>query len=171
MHRIFLFVFVSLALMSTSVWGEFYKYLDKEGNVHFTDDYNQVPMDQRENVKGYEEHVPEENTPSTASGAPAEAEPPDSAVNKNRGGSGLDAKMQELDRRKAELAREYEVLVNENERLAEVKKNIQTTEDAAQYNEQIRQLNARIKAHDQKRKQWFEDVEAYNSQVAEQSQK
>jgi hypothetical protein len=172
MHRICFLILPILLFVSTSVWGEFYKYTDKDGNVHFTDDYNQVPVDQRENVTGYREHVTDETAGAvTAPAAPGDPDAPQPSVSRNSGNAGLDAVVQELDRRKAALAREYEALIRENERLAEIKKNIQTTEETARYNEQVKQLNAKIRAHDQKRKQWFNDVEAYNAQVAEQSQK
>ena len=35
---------------------EFYKYVDDKGHVHFTDDFNQVPADQRKQVREYEEY-------------------------------------------------------------------------------------------------------------------
>ena len=35
-------------LISPFALAESYKYYDEQGNVHFTDDYNKVPLDQRE---------------------------------------------------------------------------------------------------------------------------
>ena len=43
----------------TAYIGNFYTvewYYDEKGNVHFTDDYNKVPSNQRENVEEYQEH-------------------------------------------------------------------------------------------------------------------
>jgi hypothetical protein len=172
MNRISLVIALSILLCAPSLWAEFYKYYDQNGNVYFTDDYNQVPTDQRDKVEGYSEYVNEENKAAPNPTGPQDAlEAPQGAANAGVGNAGLDAKIQQLDRRKMELAREYDGLIKENQRLAEIKNSIQTTEDAANYNEQIKQLNARIKAHDQKRKQWFSDVEAYNAEVASQSQK
>jgi len=52
---------------------QFYRYLDKQGQVRFTDDINQVPEDQRIQVRSYE---------SSSSNAPEAASSEVSAENK-----------------------------------------------------------------------------------------
>ena len=42
---------VDIVLLAVPASGEFYKYVDKQGNIHFTDDWNQVPPDQRDSVE------------------------------------------------------------------------------------------------------------------------
>jgi hypothetical protein len=48
---------VSLAIAGPA-WAQFYKYLDKHGNVRFTDDINQVPENQRVKARSYVESEP-----------------------------------------------------------------------------------------------------------------
>ncbi len=47
-------------LFSPVASAEIYKYYDEQGNIHFTDDYNKVPADQRNDVKGYKEVISDE---------------------------------------------------------------------------------------------------------------
>ena len=58
-------------LIGSPVSADFYKYYDADGNVHFTDDYNQVPPEQREDVDQYEETAEEESTSGEAAGGDA----------------------------------------------------------------------------------------------------
>ena len=53
-------VVFALILISPVAQAEFYKYYDEQGNVHFTDDYNKVPENQRQKVEGFDEVISEE---------------------------------------------------------------------------------------------------------------
>jgi len=55
MNLIKLFICLIILFFSITVSAEFYKYVDENGNTHFTDDFNKVPEDQRAGLKGYEE--------------------------------------------------------------------------------------------------------------------
>ena len=154
---------------------EFYKYYDTSGNVHFTDDFNKVPENQRANVKGYDEYR-QENEESTATAQdPAhqgQESKADHFTNEKAGdGKGVDfnSDLKILDQRKAELASEYESLMQENAQLASMKKTVKNKSDADRYNERVRKLNENLKEHDRKRKQFFSDVEDYNARVAQEN--
>ncbi len=44
---------LSLLLFSMSASAEYYRYIDKDGNVHFTDDLTNVPENQRTDIHEY----------------------------------------------------------------------------------------------------------------------
>ena len=163
---------VSLVFVSAAA-AEFYKYYDSSGNVHFTDDFNKVPENQRDNVKGYDEYQQEKEESSTAAQDPASQESMTGHSNSDKSEDGkkvdFDSDLNILDQRKAELAREYESLMQENAQLAALKKTVKNKSDADIYNERVRKLNESLKEHDLKRKQFFSDVEDYNARIAQEN--
>ena len=152
---------------------EFYKYYDEKGNVHFTDDYNKVPANQRQNVEGYREYrSSHDKSKATDTNMGSENMTVDRGTGeKERSGKKVDfgSELKLLDQRKAELAKEYETLMQENAQLASVKKTVKTKADADGYNERVRKLNESLKEHDRKRKEFFADVEDYNARVAKEN--
>jgi len=149
---------------------EFYKYVDEKGNVHFTDDFNKVPADQRKQVREYEEYrQPEPVKASQAKvdpvGEPGVDETAASEPRDDDGSLDFDKQLKALDQRKADLTAEYEALLKENAHLNEMKKTVKNKADADKYNESVRNLNAKLQAHDRKRKEFFTDVENYNARV------
>jgi hypothetical protein len=169
MHRLLWVTCLAVIICATPAVAEFYKYYDANGNVHFTDDYNKVPADQRPNVKGYVETEKSDGPDATAENP--ENKEPKAAASEGKdeagGKSDYEARVKELDQRKETLKDERKTLMEENARLAELRKNIKTTEDTAQYNEKVRDLNQRFKAHDERFQQFTKDVEEYNRQVGE----
>ena len=160
-------------LLTNAASAEFYKYYDEKGNVHFTDDYNKVPASQRQNVEEYREHR-SSNDESKATDTITENENMTvdrATAEKDKRGKKVDfgGELKLLDQRKAELAREYETLMQENAQLAAVKKSVKTKADADSYNERVRKLNESLKEHDRKRKEFFSDVEDYNTKVAKEN--
>jgi len=168
-------IFIPLVFMvfASAASAEFYKYYDKKGNVHFTDDYNKVPEDQRNNVEGYEEYRRENEESATPAQDPHRQEAGSNRSVGDNGGDGkevdFDNELKILDQRKADLATEYEDLMQENAQLAELKKTVKNKADADSYNERVQNLNESLKEHDRKRKEFFSDVEAYNARVAEEN--
>ncbi|HHP7235426.1 MAG TPA: DUF4124 domain-containing protein [Desulfobacterales bacterium] len=150
---------------------EFYKYVDEQGNIHFTDDFNKVPIDQREGVQGYVEAVTESPEPDGAPGDASEASESSEGAADQKQDYSFDQKMSELNQRKTELTSEYEALMEENKQLKEMRQSIKTKEEADKYNESVRSLNERLKEHDQKRKAFYSEVEDYNKRVSEVNRK
>jgi hypothetical protein len=77
MHRIFRFLFIAffLALIGPLAfpWGgaaeaAFYKYVDKKGNVHFTDRFESIPEEYRNQIKEYKEMKQPEAPPPQEKG-------------------------------------------------------------------------------------------------------
>ena len=71
-----IFIVITFLMFSVSASAEFYKYVDDDGNVRFTDDINQVPEAQRSQIRSYiesenqepaEQEVTQVNKPEQAS--------------------------------------------------------------------------------------------------------
>jgi hypothetical protein len=185
-------------LISPVAMAEFYKYYDEQGNVHFTDDYNNVPEDQRKEVEGFNEVISDETDTMNAesAGEPSKeseearetvetevaedteeteadfsAETADNSENTAAESSKYDfeGKIKEFGQRKDELAQEYEELMKQNSELVEEKKKAKTAVDIQRYNERAADLNRKFKEHDGKRKQLFSEVEDHNTKVSEEN--
>lgn len=167
-------------LFSPVASAEIYKYYDEQGNIHFTDDYNKVPADQRNNVKGYKEVISDETdevNPETADRGTEETEEEpqeEGAQNPTNNAAksakyDFEVKIKEFDQRKDELALEYESLMQQNSALTQEKKKAKTAADIKRYNERAADLNKRLKEHDSKRKLLFSEVEDYNMKVNEEN--
>ena len=175
MTRTIIIVAFVFLLCAGSASAEFYKYLDEKGNVHFTDDFNKVPAEQRERVRGYEEYRQQENpVASPTQKEPAGGADSDEVASRAAPDEGephdFDDRLKALDQRKAELASEYEALMRENAHLNDIKKTVKNRADADRYNEGVRSLNAKLQEHDRKRKEFFSDVEEYNARVGQANQ-
>ncbi len=135
MNLIKLLICLITILFSTTVFAEFYKYVDENGNTHFTDDFNQVPEDQRAGLKGYEESTSDSNTDIVEKKAEKEE--------KAEGNVDL-KKLQKFHDRlsgtRSQLMEEYDKIENERKKIIEDKKSAKTSEDAINANEKIKQL-------------------------------
>jgi hypothetical protein len=157
-------------LFTVSASAEFYKYYDKNGNVHFTDDFNKVPPEQRAGVKGYEEILTTDEEKKEQTVAEPQPDANEGGKAQKKSDYDLNSKIKDLDKRKTELAAEYEKLMKENEAVAKMRKEVKTRADAKKYNDTVRALNEKLKEHDKKRKAFYADVEEYNAKVAELNQ-
>ncbi len=72
----------------------FYKYVDKNGTVHFTDSYESIPVEYRDQIKTLRE--PQTSTPSLSPGEQEKKKEGETAVEEPG------AKAQELERKEAE---------------------------------------------------------------------
>ena len=167
-----LLMFLIILLFSAAAFAEFYKYYDENGNVHFTDDYNKVPVDQRANIRGYEESQTLDDEEQFAEDVSQEENVQSPEAETEKGNEyDFDAKMKEFDQIKKELSQEYETLMKENAKLAEEKKNVKTADDIRRYNEQIANLNKKIADHDRKRNEFFTTIQSHNEKVAKENVK
>lgn len=174
MNRFKIFIVIGFLVFAGAAAAEFYKYTDENGNIRFTDDINQIPPDQREKAKGYQEFQSETEEASQSSVDGDTTSEKDETVQGSEAGKSenfdFDNELKTLDKRKAELASEYDSLMQENARLAEDKKTVKNKADAEKYNERVRVLNEKLKDHDRKRREFFGDVEDYNARVAKENQ-
>ena len=51
MSKIKSIILAATVLLSFAAQAEIYKYVDDQGNIHFTDDLNQVPVEQRDSIE------------------------------------------------------------------------------------------------------------------------
>ena len=168
MNQMLVLVLSFAFLIAAPVSAEYYKYYDENGNLRFTDDINQIPPDQRNQVKTYTsiepQDEPQETTESSADNQPASEQEGEEGKPFNQEG-----RVKELDAIKTELTNEYKALSEENTRLAEMKKKIKTTDDVKKYNAAAKKLIEKQKEHERKRKAYFSAVEEYNAKVDSQN--
>ena len=172
-------------VIGSPVSAEFYKYYDADGNVHFTDDYNQVPPEQREDVEQYDETINEEASSGEAAAEDAgeesleeadtaeaeEGEEDDELGSETADTQAYDvqAKASEFEERKAEIEKEYQELVEEKERLNKMARDIKTQKQlkASGYNKSVEALNERMQEHDQKRQGLVSEIQQHNARMSE----
>jgi len=147
-----------IIFMSTPVLGEFYRYADESGNVKYTDDLGQVPVEQRPTAKTYIESkgIPEEKT--DVSDAEKEKTAQDSTAE-------LDQIKIQLDKEKLELEKEYEALMKEQDALSETAKKAKTRVLVQKFNKSALAFNEKTVAYAKKRRALDERIVKYNSEV------
>jgi chromosome segregation ATPase len=134
---------------------EFYRYVDRHGNIIFTDDLSKVPPDQRDKVQAYEES---HSTESTVSPEAIEAAADNS-------GTQIETERQHLQKREKSLHQEYENLMTERAQLDEQKAEAVTSDQIRDYNEKIVQFNTRIQAYEEQRDAYDADLKTFNTRL------
>ena len=164
---------VSLMLsFAAAASAEFYKYIDKDGRVRFTDNYYQVPEDQRKRMEKYIEYKEKsgdqakerEREDLSSKEDPGETE-------KNKVQMNLDETRNRLESTRQELLLEYEALMKEKEQLETERKNSPKTRKATEeYNKKASALNRSVKEYEDKLAVHNREVESYNAKVNEKSE-
>ena len=169
-----IFIIITFLMFSASAAAEFYKYTDEDGNVHLTDDINQVPAEQRAKIRSYVESVsPEpaeqptnEENQSEQADTDQQSNFPD--LSEDESESLEDAKRR-IDALKSEIDQEYEALLKEKEQLAKTKTKAKTKEQIIEYNKKVDSLNQRVVSYEKKGKEYKAQVDAYNQRVTGQN--
>jgi len=167
-----IFVLISFLLFSASASAEFYKYLDENGNVRFTDDINQVPEEQRAKISSYVESESPEPAPEQAATPDSQQEPaqPENTaelVEEDAGKESLEAAKERIEALKQELEEEYKALVEEGKQLNKERKAALNNEQRLEFNRKVDEYNKRGESYQAKQKEFEAQIEAYNARINE----
>ena len=167
-------IFMIIVLLSAPASAQFYKYVDEDGNIRFTDDINQVPAGQRATVKSYEEAVSEPEVENQADQSDSQGSTNAQQTTATAAASveidlgDLDAAYNQLKALREEIDNEYNELIEEKETLAKEKTEAKTREQVLEYNAKVEKFNERARDHQQKSKKYEAQVDAYNASVSQQ---
>ncbi|MCU0558448.1 MAG: DUF4124 domain-containing protein [Desulfobacterales bacterium] len=140
-------------LLAVPCWAEFYKYIDPQGNVHFTDDLTRVPANQLGSLRSYggQGGVAQLPAGSRPVSAPSPTSPPLSAAGGERGQSAARGEYDPSEQsRKQALEKDYQTLLEEKASLEKEKEQVgqksrvRRNSSAKALNKKIQALNAEI---------------------------
>lgn len=162
-------ILVAAILAALPVNAEFYKYVDENGNIRFTDDITVVPRDQREKLREYEDYVnesDEDSTPPDADSAAPAAETPEPEPEQAQGtNEEITAQGKRLEKEKAALDTEYKALMDARRMLEERRGEFRTKSAIKEYETQILELNKRNAAYEAKRQAYDQEALEYNTKI------
>lgn len=158
---------LSLLLFSMSASAEYYRYIDKDGNVHYTDDLTNVPENQRTDIH---EYTGFQGDPNDQQQDDQKAEKSQPLIEKEQIKDKQDTDdfseiKQHLDQEKEKLDQEYRALMEEKKEIAKNKNKYRSKSRAKKYNEVILEFNEKIEDYERRKKLFNEEVEQYNERV------
>jgi len=168
---------LTVASFPTVARGEFYRYIDGNGNVRFTDNLANVPPEQRTRVEEYKEVVPdrpslkEEEAKGKGQDEGKGTEPEaaeGTAKTDTETGSAMDDGKTEAMRQKLKdeglrLQEEYDALMEEREKLDKAASTRLTPAAQRGLVDKIKDFNARIQDYEKRRETHNKAVEAYQT--------
>jgi hypothetical protein len=166
---------LTLIGLSSFASAEFYRYVDKEGKVLFTDNLANVPEDQRPAVDQfddfYPESTPENETEATLpEGDLEQSEETDVKETAEALQEDLEVWAQRLNETGVKLRKEYESLMQRKEELDKpIDAGLSLPERKA-LAEEKRAFNKQIEDYEKRRQAFDEEAEAYNTRVGKEAQ-
>ncbi len=158
---------LSLLLFSMSASAEYYRYIDKDGNVHYTDDLTNVPENQRTDIHEYTGFQDDSYDDQKDEQKDEKSQPlieKEQVKNKPDINDFSEIKKR-LDQEKEKLDEEYRALMEEKKEIAKGKNKYRSKSRAKKYNKVILEFNEKIEDYERRKKLFNEEVEKYNKQV------
>ena len=158
---------LSLLLFSMSASAEYYRYIDKDGNVHYTDDLTNVPENQRTDIHEYTGFQDDSYDHQKDEQKDEKSQPliEKEQVKNKPGINDFSEIKKRLDQEKEKLDEEYRALMEEKKEIAKGKNKYRSKSRAKKYNKVILEFNEKIEDYERRKKLFNEEVEKYNIQV------
>jgi len=171
MRIIYALLIVFLAMFPASTFAQLYRYTDKNGVRHFTDNLADVPENQRLKVQSYPEAVKNSKSDDRAPRAGKNQTRQSSTADKDkRNQTKIDEDHdltlpERLRKVKVELDKEHAEIMKQRQDLSKGREILTTQTESKSYKEKEVQFNNRIVDFDKRQKLYQEKVEAYNKEV------
>jgi len=182
MKKLTLTIAIVFLVFAGPVTAQFYRYIDRNGNLRFTDDYNKVPVEQRANIREYHESGKGSASPSIetltetektqTTDAESSASPTFGLVaTADDGTISLKDFRTQIEKMKEQLDAEYLTLAKEKDILAQKRDLKRTQEELAAYNKSVDAFNQRAENYEQMSGKLSKLVDEYNALVSEKNAK
>ncbi len=151
-----------LFLFSATVSAEFYRFVDKDGTIHYTDDLNKVPENQLPGIQKYKEYE------SDTRFQPANGQESKKSQTEK---TDIFKKQKQIIQRKAVLDEEFQMLVEEKEALEAEKESLAKKprwirrRKTIELNIRADKLNEKIKNYERKKDTFNNEVDASKTTV------
>jgi hypothetical protein len=175
-------ILVVFLVFAGPVTAQFYRYVDQNGNLRFTDDYNKVPVEQRGNIREYQESFKDPDTSSKESvtetkrsqetGTESSVNPTFGVVaTADDGTISLKEFRTQIEKMKEQLEAEYLTLSKEKDTLAKKRDLKKSREELAVYNKSVDGFNQRAENYEKMSSQVSKLVDDYNALILEKNAK
>jgi hypothetical protein len=146
---------------------EYYRYVDKDGNVHYTDDLTSVPEDQRTDINEYTGFQSGSNVQEKDEQEEEMPQPlPENQQVKNIPDMDKFSEIKkQLDQKKEKLDEEYRALMEERKDIEKNKNKYRSNRQAKKYNKAILEFNGKIEDYERRKKLFNKEVEEYNERI------
>ena len=154
MRWIFWLCAVFFLVMVSQAYGEYFRYVDKNGVVSYTDDFSKVPKKYRVDVKSFTSVQQEINQNPDLEKQALMGEDLHSSMDKS--GTDEEKAYEEFKLLKESLDQEFDLLNKERDELAMERKKLKNKAAVKAFNQKATALNDRIKAYESKKQDYLE---------------